>query len=248
MFSSLVSLSYPSGRLAVLRLPRPNPSTLFFDDTEIEENRFLGLVTSTGSVFLMQPSLHARFTTDNAHERAYLCDGRTGIIDKQLQYHFNRSGTQSVLSNQTTSNDDEDILPPFLENTVQIQINSTMQLEFQNPTNIRFAFACQKEEFKFQLGTHLPSQSPLSIDSLKKSANDKKSQSKSKLSTILSNSTTTTTTNNEILEKQQIQIERLLDGQVNLRELPMMKELTTMKKRIRHICNSWLKDYRMTLG
>ena len=232
------NLSYPSGRLAVLRLNPPHSSTLFFDDTDILENQFLGLVTSTGSVFIMQPTLHARFTTDNLHERAYLCNGKTGLIEKQIQWHLNTSGTQSVLSNQTGSNDDDDILPPLFENTVQLQLNSSMQLEYQNPTNIRFAFACQKEEFKFQLGANLSSQSPVPVEPIKKSA---RVQSKSKLSTIVSNST-------NVSEKQQVQVERLLDGQVNLRELPMIKELNILRKKIRHLCNSWLKECRITLG
>ncbi|CAF1525083.1 unnamed protein product, partial [Adineta steineri] len=92
---------YPSGRIAVLCLQPPNPSTLFFDDTDIPENQFLGLVTSTGSVLIMQPSLHARFVTDNQHERGFLCNGETGLIEKQLRSHSNESGTDAIVSNQT---------------------------------------------------------------------------------------------------------------------------------------------------
>jgi hypothetical protein len=243
--------SYPSGRLAVLRLPPSNPSTLFFDDTDSPENQFLGLVTSIGSVLIMQPTLHARFVTSNQHERAYLCNGKTGIIDKQLQWHLNTSGTQSVLSNQTGSNDDDDILPPLLESTVQLQLNSSMQLEYHNSTNIRFAFACNKEEFKYQLGVNLLSQSPTSFEPTilptKKPSGDKKVQSKSKLSTIMSSSTIANELSNSS-EKQQIQVERLLDGQVNVRELPMLRELITLRKRIKNLCNNWLRECRMTLG
>jgi hypothetical protein len=241
-------ISYPSGRLAVLRLKPPNCCTLFFDDTDISSNQFLGLVTSTGSVFIMQPSLHARFTTDNQHERAYLCNGKTGIIEKQIEYHLNHCGSQSVLSNRTISNDEDDILPPLFENTIQFQLNSYMQLEYENLTNIHFAFACQKEEFKFELGTNLSSQSPTliqpTINLTKKNLLEKKIQSKSKLSTIISNSNETS----NISSKQQIQVERLLDGQVNLRDLPMIKELIILRKRIRILCNNWLKECRITLG
>jgi len=237
--------------LAVLRLNPSNCCTLFFDDTDIPENQFLGLVTSSGSVFVMQPTLHARFTTDNQYERAYLCNGKTGIIEKQVQWHLNHSGAQSVLSNQTMSNDEDDILPPLFENTIQLQLNSFMQLEYYNPTNIRFAFACQKEEFKFQLGTNRSTHSPMSIEptivSTKKVSGDKKNQSKSKLSTIISASTNSNEMTN-ISEKQQIQIERLLDGQVNIKELPMIKELHLLRKKIRNICNNWLKECRITLG
>jgi hypothetical protein len=237
--------------LAVLRLPSSNSTTLFFDDIESPENQFLGLVTSAGSVLVMQPTFHARFVTDILHERGYLCNSKTGLIDKQFQWHLNSSGTQSVLSNQTASNDEDDILPPLLETTVQLQLNSSMQLEFCNPTNIRFAYAGHKEEFKFQLGSNLPSQSPTifepTISSIKKNSGEKKVTSKSKLSTIISASTIPNDLLN-ISEKQQIQVERLLDGQVNVRELPMLRELITLRKRIRNICNNWLKECRMTLG
>jgi hypothetical protein len=246
-----ILISYPSGRLAVLRLNPPNICTLFFDDTDVPENQFLGLVTSTGNVFVMQPTLHARFTTDNQHERAYLCNGKTGIIEKQVQWHLHNPGNQSVLSNQTTSNDEDDILPPLFENTVQLQLNSYMQLEYYNPTNIRFAFACRREEFKFQLGTKLLTPSPALVEPTiiptKKVLSEKKIQPKSKLSTIIPNSINPNEISN-ISEKQQIQIERLLDGQVNLRDLPMMKELTILRKRIRYLCSNWLKECRTTLG
>jgi hypothetical protein len=232
------SSSYPSGRLAVLRLKPPNSCTLFFDDTDLRENQFLGLITSTGHAVVMQPNLHARFTTDSHHERGYLCDGKTGIIEKQVQWHMNTSGNQSVLSNHTTS--DDDILPPLFDNTIQLQLNSSMQLEYHNPTNIRFAFACQKEEYKFQLGINISTPTPTLHDPTIHLFKQKKTI-KSKLSTIPNEINITN-------DKQQIQIERLLDGQVNLRELPMFKELTLMRKRIRNLCNNWLKDCRMILG
>ncbi|CAF4020243.1 unnamed protein product [Rotaria sp. Silwood2] len=238
---------YPSGRLAVLRIHSPNSMVLFFDDTDVPENAFLGLVTSNGSVIIMQPTLHARFIADSQHERGYLCNGKTGIIDKQLQWHSNSLVTQSTLSNEPTTNDEDDILPALLESTVQLQLNPFMQLEYQNQTNIRFAFACQKEEFKFQLGVHLSTQSTTSAELTKKNLLDKKFQSKSKLSTILSSSINSNQTSN-ISEKQQIQVERLLDGQVNVKELPMIKELNNLRKRIRNICNDWLKSCRTTLG
>ena len=216
----------------------PNSCTLFFDDTDRRENQFLGLVTSNGHTLVMQPSLYARFTTDYHHERAYLCDGKSGLIEKQIQYHLNTPGTQSALSNHTQSNDEDDILPPLFDNTIQLQLNSSMQLEYHNPTNIRFAFACQKEEYKYQLGTQFSTPTPTlqdpSVTSLKK-----KNQTKSKLPTNVQN---------DVIEKQQIQVERLLDGHVNVKELPMMKELILMRKRIRNLCNGWLRDCRIILG
>ncbi|CAF0916249.1 unnamed protein product [Rotaria sordida] len=235
---------YPSGRLAVLRIHSPNSMILFFDDVDISENVFLGLVTSTGSVLIMQPTLHARFVTDNQHERNYLCNGKTGIIEKQIQWHSNNITTQLISSNEPTIQDEDDILPALLESTIQLQLNSYMQLEYHNPTNIRFAFACQKEEFKFQLGVQL---STISVDLTKKNLLDKKFQSKPKLSTILSGSINSNQISNTS-EKQQIQVERLLDGHVNVRELPMIKELNILRKRIRNICHDWLKQCRTTLG
>jgi hypothetical protein len=190
----------------------------------------------------MQPNLNARFTTDNHHERAYLCDGKTGIIQKQIQWHINTSGNQSVLSNQTGSNDDDDILPPLMDNTIQLQLNSSMQFEFHNPTNIRFAFASQKEEYKFQLGTNISSQSPITPEPIIHLPK-KKNQSKLKSSPII-----TTHEIPFVMDKQQIQLERLLDGQVNIKELPMIKELHLLRKKIRNICNNWLRECRIILG
>ena len=252
-FNRTCVYSYPSGRLAVLRIHSPNSMILFFDDTDIRENQFLGLVTSTGSVVIMQPNLHARFITDNQHERAYLCNGKTGTIEKQVPCHRNNSATQPLTSNPTVTNNEDDILPPLLENVIQLQLNSSMQIEYHNPMNIRFAFSCQKEEFKFQLGIHLSAQSTTSSEPvtttvpLKKISSDKKLHSKGKVSTALSGSSHSNQTAT-ISEKQQVQVERLLDGQVNIRELPMMKELNSLKKRARNICNNWLRQCRTTLG
>jgi len=240
-----ILLSYPSGRIAVIRLQPPASSTLFFDDTDSPENQFLGCVTSSGCVLVKQPNLYTRFVTDSLHERGYLCNGETGIIEKQLRSHSNNPGTQSNLPNQTPANDDDEIFPPVLDSTVQLQLNSCMQLEYYNPINIRFAFACHKEEFKFQLGAH-PSQLPSAVEatliSTKKHSADRKLRSK--LSTIVSSSTHSS----EISINSQVPVEKLPDGQVNVKELPMMKELTVLRKRIKHICISWLKECRTPLG
>ena len=189
----------------------------------------------------MQPTYHSRFTTDSQRERAYLCHGINGIIEKQIQWNLNNS--------MLIDDDDdpiEDILPPLFQTSVQLQLNSFMQLEFIDPTNIRFAFACQKEQYQFQLGTTISSsttQHQTITPSLpKKTPTDlKKSPTKSKLS---SNSNEIEIVN----EKQEIQIERLLDGQVNLKELPMIKDLILLRKRIRHLFYNWLKEYRIALG
>jgi hypothetical protein len=124
--------SYPSGRLVVLRLQPPQTCTLFFDDTDSPEHQFLGLVTSTGSVLIMLPTLCARFVTDHLHERGYLCDGEKL---ERLKNNFDR-----------------------------IQLNPSMQLEYSNSLNIRFAFAYQKEEYKFQLDANPALQMSASLD------------------------------------------------------------------------------------
>ena len=207
------------------------------------ENEFLGLVTGSGSVFIMQPTLHARFTTDNQRERAYLCDGISGLIEKQVQWHLTSH------SNETRSNlDEDDILPPLFENTVQLQLNPFMQLEYHNPNNIRFAFACQKEEYKYQLGTTLSSSSPVTPQQTIQTNLSKKNPTDHKKSSTKSKGSTNSTDHSMNNEKQQIQVERLLDGQVNLRELPMIKDLTLLRKRIRHLFHSWLREYRIALG
>lgn len=157
----------------------------------------------------MQPNLYARFITDNQDQTAYLCYGQTGIIEKQLQYHFNFNSNQQ----SSLTNNDDDIIQPLFENTVQLQLNSFMQLEFNNSTNINFAFSCEKQEFKFELGTNN--------------------------NNIIQSNT---------LDKQQIQIEKLLDGQIYLKQLPMFKELNLLRKKIKIIFNNWLKLYRITLG
>lgn len=224
---------------------------LFFDDIDVPENQLLGVVTSTGNVLVMQPNLHARFVTDGHHERGFLCNGKTGIIEKQLQWHTSSNRTQSVLSSEPTTHDEDDTLPALLETTIQMQLNPYMQLEYHNQANIRFAFACQKEEFKFQLGVPIIPQliTPIEQAALtnKKIPVDKKLHTK--LKTFVNPANSMHSTSASITsEKQQMQMERLLDGQVNVKELPMTKELTQLRKRIRTICNDWLKQCRTILG
>ncbi|CAF1185184.1 unnamed protein product [Rotaria sordida] len=232
---------YPSGRLAVLRLRSSYSTTLFFDDTSSIGNQFLGLVTSTGNVLLMQPKFHAHFITDNQHECSYLCNGKTGIIEKQLQWYLTNN-----YQRESIAIDKDDITSTLHDNTIQLQLNSFMQLEYYNSSNIRFSFTCQNENFFFQLGIHLPKKSSLiSIDStrttvsMKKFSRDKKFQ------------TTTTKNSNDmsnVLEQQQIQSQQLFDEQLHFHQLPMIQELILLRKRIENICHNWLKRYRAVLG
>ncbi|CAF0868614.1 unnamed protein product [Adineta ricciae] len=243
-----IQVYYPSGRLAVLRLQPPQTCTLFFDDTDSPEEQFLGLVTSTGSVLIMQPALYARFVTDPHHERGYLCNGEIGSIDKQLR--ANSSDPTLEHPPVPTGNEEDTSVPPVVENTVQLQLNPSMQLEYFNPFNIRFAFACSKEEYKFQLGAIPSLQMSTSLDTStnlsKKSSADRRRQSKSKVSTIISSSTHSSQLSLNS-EKPQILTEKLADGQINMKELPMMKDLITLRKRIRNICSNWLKECRTAL-
>ncbi|CAF1074187.1 unnamed protein product [Adineta steineri] len=231
---------YPSGRLAVLRLRSPFSTTLFYDDTGITAKQFLGLVTSTGNIVIMQPTFHARFITNNQHESAYLCNGKTGVIEKQFQSHFKTKGRR-----QSIPIDENDTNLTLLENTVQIQLNSFMQLEYNNPTNIRFAFTCHNEEFKFQLGAQISttptptlSDTPTPIPTTKKFLGDNKSQRKRTIST-----------NTNISEKhQQGHSQKQIDEQLDTRYLLFMKELNLLKERFKNICDTWLKEYRTVLG
>ena len=223
--------------MAVLRLRSSLPTTLFFDDTDSIAKQFLGLVTSTGSVLLTQPGYHARFITDNQHEHTYLCNGKTGIIEKELPWNLPNNRQRLSIST-----DEDDVDSVLIENTVQLQINSFMQLEYCNPSNIRFAFTCQNEEFQFQLGVHLPVPAPTLIDltTTKKTFRHKNISINPKLSTNKSNI--------NIAQKQQIQSSRSSDGKINFHQLPMMQELILVRKRIKYLCDSWLKEYRTALG
>jgi hypothetical protein len=196
-------------------------------------NQFLGLVTSTGNVLLMQPTFHARFITNNQHEYAYLCDGKTGVIEKEFQYNLrNNCQRQSIISIDENNT---------FENTIQFQINSFMQLEYHNPSNILFAFKCQNEKFEYQLGTNLPKLIDLTttIVATKRVSIENSIQLWRKKSNV-------NVTN--IQEKQQIQNRKLSDELNHSNPLSIMEELNLLRKRIKHICHSWLKECRTTLG
>ena len=188
----------------------------------------------------MEPSSYPRLISSDRFEHFYLCSNRNGEIEREILWHRNAIGRESILSNRSDhqSVDDDDILPPLFENTIQFQVNRTIQLEFSQPKSIRFGFACEQEEFQFQL---IPYKAPTPTNIVSPTNNLMKKVPKSKQSSQ-SNSV------NEVSVKQQIQIERLLDGQMNQKELPMFKELLALRKRIRLVCSHWLKACRSTLG
>ena len=221
----------------MLRLPSPSSTTLFFDDTESPANQFLGLVTSTGNVILMQPTFHARFITNNRREHAYLCNGKTGVIEKQLQYHlktnFQRPSISSIDDNTNST---------LFDNTIQFQLNSYMQIEYHNSSNINFAFTCENEEFKLQLGVPFSTQTSRLKDLTTAIVATNKLSPEKYFSTKRSSSINSNDISN-IVENR-----RPSDEQINFQQLPMMQELISLRKRIQHICDSWLKECRTTLG
>jgi hypothetical protein len=230
--------------LAVLRLGSSFSTTLFFDDTDSTENQFLGFVTFTGSVVLMEPTFHARFITDNQHENAYLCNGKTGIIEKQFHWNLkNNSPKESI------SIDPDDINLPIIENSIELQINSFMQLEYHNSTNINFSFACQNEQFQYQFGVPLPIKPTSFMDlttkilATKQIPEVKNFQTKTRLLIKSFKSINSNDISNSS-EKSQ----KLLDRQINFHQFSIPQELILLRKRIRNICDSWLKEYRTTLG
>ena len=213
--------------MAVLRLRSSISTTLFFDDTSVSTKQLLGLINSSGNVLVVQPAFHARFITNNHYEYAYLCNGKTGIIEKQLQW-----SSKSQFARQSTPIDEDAEQIPIIENTIQFQLNSFMQLEYNNPTNIRFAFTCLNEQFKYQLGNSaLTVQSPLIMDSTTTAA--AKRNSRKRISSI---------------NTQDFLTQKSAEEQVDLYQLPIMKELIQMRKRIKTLCDTWLKEYRTVLG
>src|SRR5207302_341586 len=113
-----------------------------------------------------------------------------------------------------------------IENTVQIQINSYMQIEYHNSSNILFGFICLNEKFQFQLGIHLPITKKIFV--LTKRSNS-----------IISNNSS------NIPDKQQRKLSII---QNYYHQLPSMQDLIILRKRIKHICDNWLKECRTILG
>lgn len=192
----------------------------------------------------MQPTLHARFICDNERECAYSCDGKRGTIEKQFQYRSSNND-----QSQSTLIDKDDVDSVSRVHGVQYQLNSCMQLDYYNPSNIRFLFKSRYETFQLQLGTSvqkpLPTSSsvPIIKSTIKKYSQDKKFQTKSKRATLMEP--------NDILnisEQKQINHEELFEEQLHLNQLPMFEELNVLRKRIRQICDNWLKHYRTILG
>ena len=199
--------------MCVLRLRSPKSNTLFFDDTDSSSQRFLGFVTSTGNVVLNEPSYHARFIGNNRHEKSYLCHGKTGVIEKEIQWN--------------SSEISEGTFPP----SIQLQINSFMQLEYHNPSNISFAFQCQNEHIEYQLGVHL----------LKQSSSTKQT-SRGKISPML------VKRSNSVMSNSDNRSRKFSKEKSQTRPVTMMEELTVIRKRIEQICSSWLEECRRTLG
>ena len=186
----------------------------------------------------MQPTFHARFITNNQYDNGYLCNGKTGIIEKRFQWYSPNNCQRPSLTLF------EDNSLNSLENTVQLQINSFMQLEYHNSSNILFAFTCQDEQFKLQLGAPppIPSSTLTNLAATILAAKKMTGERNSLVSTTRSNSLSS----NE--DKQQIKIRKISDEQTRSHQLPMIQELTSLRKRIKQICHNWLEQCRTTLG
>jgi len=179
----------------------------------------------------MQPTFHARFITNHRYENIYLCDGKTGVIQKEFQSNLSINSQRSSIANIEENNNNNSV---SVENTIQFQINSSMQLEYQNSSNIRFAFSCLSEQFKFQLGVPYSKQ----LSTIKRISQDKVFLTK-RSSSIKSNDIS------NFIEKQQIQSRRTSTEQILV---SYMQELNSIRKQIQHICDSWLKECRTILG
>ena len=209
--------------MAVLRLPPPKSTTLFFDDTPSSTHRFLGLVTSIGNVLLVEPSYHARFIGNNRHENGYLCHGKTGVIEKE--FLWNCSTTSEEMS-----------YPSVIDQTLQLQINSSMQLEYHQPSNISFAFQCENERFQYQLGVQLPR----TLCSTTKNLPGSRRVSQEKSPSILFKRLNS--------DESKLPVRSSSNEKLPSRSLTPMEELTILRKRIEHLCQNWLEQCRTTLG
>ena len=211
----------------MLRLRPPSSTCLFFDDTDLRGNQLLGLVTATGRVLVMQPACYARFVTDHQNERVYLCQGHNGLIDKQLQWN-------------TTEN-----------NQIQFQLNSFLQLECRDPTNIRLSFTCQKEAFQFQLGIRVSRKESTLIDATRaKPPSIAEVKSIERKSTVPKKLAVSTPTGQIPMDKIKriVQNESTTDDQVNLAQIPSMSPLILLRKQIKQIFHNWLEHCRICLG
>ena len=128
----LLSFSYPSGRLAILRLRSPIGTVVFFDDTDSISERFLGSITGQGHLCL-QPGKGSsrRLFTDEENRGIYSFDEERGAMEREHQW---------------TTNKDPD------RRALQIELNSSIELEYRHPRDIRLNFHCEKEEYRLQLG------------------------------------------------------------------------------------------------
>lgn len=159
----------------------------------------------------MQPSFHARFLTNHQKEFAYLCDGKAGFIQKEFPINLTK------------------------EIRLEFQLNSLMQIQYENQSNIRFAFTCENEYFQFQLAKTFSSLEDLTstiVVTKKLSSNLKRSNS------ILANQ----------LEQQQSLSRKSFEQANSYQDLPILQELNSLKKRIKSICHSWLQFCRSVLG
>ena len=192
--------SYPSGRLAMQRLRCPLFTVLFYDDRETGTNHLLGLITSEGHLMINKDH---HYVIDEHYQFIDICDDEHRTIDKSSQYYFNEQNCSH-----------------------RIQLNSSMELQYESPTKILLRFTFDKDLLQFQLG----------IPSI--SSQEKKSRSESQCSSWKSHQ----------INRQSLSLNSSTNDDTLQSQLPLLTKLFDLRKQIEQICDNWLTHCRMALG
>ena len=227
--------------------------TLFFDDDDHQQQQqsvtspFLAFVIPDLAVVVMTRSHHARLISVAPCPSAYLCDERDGRIEREIRFQGKSVRANSNLSRRTPLNgqDDEDddddgtgVASPLSGSTIQIQLNSSMQIEYFHLTNIRFGLSVAKEDLHLQFGSRLERRS---INVSRASARH------GGLSTIVSNSSHSNDIDRSS-DRHDAFSGKASNDQISLHDLPMIHELLQSRKRIRLLLDNWLATCRTALG
>ena len=223
--------------------------TLFFDDDDDQQpmkNPFLAFIIPDLAVVVMTRSHHARLISVAPCPSAYLCDERDGRIEREIRFYDKSLRADSNLSRRTPLNgrDDEhdddgsSSVSSLSGNTIQIQLNSSMQIEYLHLTNIRFGLSIAKEDLHLQFGSRLERQS----------ANVSRTSARhGGLLTVVPNSTHTNDIDTSS-DRHGVSIGKVANDQISLHDLPMINELLQLRKRIRLLLDNWLTTCRTALG
>ena len=222
--------------------------TLFFDDDDDQQQQqrqsvktpFHACVIPDLAVLVMTRSHHARLISVAPSSSAYLCDERDGRIEREIRRHGRSLRPGSNLSRRTPLNgrDDENDDDDEHGNTIQIQLNSSMQIEYLHLTNIRFGLSVAKEDLHLQFGSRLERQSTNVSRASARHAG---------VSTIVSTPSLINDMNTSS-DRHDVSIEKASNDHISLHDLPMINELLLLRKRIRLLLDNWLMTCRTTLG